>query len=934
MSRLSWNQIRANAARFAEDWKEAHYERGETQSFYNDFFQVFGVRRRKVATFEHPVKNLPEGRRGYLDMFWKGVLLVEQKSAGRKLVPAKTQAFDYFPGLKDAELPRYLLLSDFQTFELYDLELGTEVRFQLSELSANVEHFGFILGIEKRVFRDQDPANIEASELMGHLHDALKASGYLGHDLERLLVRLLFCLFADDTGIFEPRDIFTDLIEQRTSEDGADVGQWLAVLFDVLNQPEEERQTNLDEDLKAFPFINGDLFSERLRVPAFTEVMRRQLGAACRFNWSKISPAIFGALFQSVLDEKERRKQGAHYTTEKNILKVIEPLFLDELRAELSRLKGPGIKNRRAALLTFQNKLAGLKFFDPACGCGNFLIIAYRELRDLELQVLIELTRGADENQMWLVQTNVDQFYGIEIGEFPARIAEVAMWMTDHIANNKISLHFGEVFLRIPLKTSPRINHADALEMDWNEVLPAKECNYVFGNPPFIGAKYQSELQRGQVRRIAGLGKSGGTLDYVTAWFIKAGEYARGGNPRIGFVATNSITQGEQVAQLWPLLFNRCGLEIAYGHRTFAWGSDARGMAHVHVVVLGLSRREDEPKVKRLFTYPDIKGDPVETSHAKLSPYLIDAGNLGDPHIVVREEARPINGMPKLITGTQPIDGGFLIFTPEERQAFVAIEPSSERFFRPYVGAREFIQGTIRFILALQDASPAELRKMPKVLERLEKVKQSRLESIRSQTSAIANSPTQFFITVIPNRPFLAVPEVSSERRDYTPLAYLEPPMIPNNKTRILPDASPWIFALLTSRMHMTWLRTIGGRLESRFQYSLGIVYNTFPLPDITDAQKSQLDILAQKVLDARARFPDSTLADLYDPTAMPPALRKAHQTLDIAVDKLYDPKPFTDDRHRAEHLLGRYEAMLSPLLAGAEPLRKKTFKKQLGGMS
>ncbi len=933
MSRLSWNQIRANASRLAEEWRDAHYERGETQSFYNDFFQVFGVRRRKVATFEHPVKNLSEGRRGYLDMFWKGVLLVEQKSAGRKLVPAKTQAFDYFPGLKDAELPRYLLLSDFQTFELYDLELGTEVRFPLSELSANVEHFGFILGIEKRVFRDQDPANIEASELMGHLHDALKASGYLGHDLERLLVRLLFCLFADDTGIFEPRDIFTDLIEQRTSEDGADVGQWLAMLFDVLNQPEDERQTSLDEDLKAFPFLNGDLFAERLRVPAFTEVMRRQLLLACRFNWSKISPAIFGALFQSVLDEKERRKQGAHYTTEKNILKVIEPLFLDELRAEFGRLKRRGTKNRREALLTFQNKLASLKFFDPACGCGNFLIIAYRELRELELQVLIELTRGTDENQMWLVQTNVDQFYGIEIGEFPARIAEVAMWMTDHIANNKISLHFGEVFLRIPLKTSPRIHHADALEMDWNAVLPADECNYVFGNPPFIGAKYQSELQRGQVRRIADLGKTGGTLDYVTAWFIKAGEFARGGIPRIGFVATNSIIQGEQVAQLWPLMFNRCDLEIAYGHRTFAWGSDARGMAHVHVVVLGLSRREDEPKVKRLFTYPDIKGDPVESTHAKLSPYLIDAGNLNDPHIVVREEARPINELPQLIIGSKPIDGGHLIFSEEERAAFLILEPKAEIYLRPYVGAYELINGSVRYILALQDATPAELRAMPYVMERLKRVREYRSKSRSSPTQAISDSPTRFHVNVLPTASFLAVPKVSSERREYAPIAYLDPPVVPSDLLQVLPNASPWLFALLTSRMHMAWLRTIGGRLKSDYRYTIGIVYNTFPLPDITDAQKLRLDAHAKKVLDARARFPDSTLADLYDLTAMPPVLRKAHQTLDLAVDKLYNPKPFTDDRHRAEHLLGRYEAMLSPLLAGVEPLRKKTSKKMLEGM-
>ncbi len=390
MNRLSFNQIRANAAQFAQEWKDASYERGETQSFYNDFFEVFGVKRRKVASFEEPVKKLG-GKQGFIDLFWKGVLLVEHKSAGRKLAPAKTQALEYFPGLKDSELPRYILLSDFQTFELYDLEEGDSVAFTLAELPKHVEKFGFILGIEKRTFQDQDPVNILASELMGKLHDALLASGYKGQDLERLLVRLLFCLFADDTGIFEPIGIFMDLIAERTSEDGADVGLWLAQLFDVLNEPETERQANLDEDLQAFPYVNGDLFSERLRVPSFTKSMRGLLLDACAFNWDAISPAIFGALFQSVMKSDERRAQGAHYTTERNIMKVIEPLFLDDLYADFERLKERRDTGKRAALEAFQARLAGLRFFDPACGCGNFLVIAYRELRTLELLVLREL---------------------------------------------------------------------------------------------------------------------------------------------------------------------------------------------------------------------------------------------------------------------------------------------------------------------------------------------------------------------------------------------------------------------------------------------------------------------------------------------------------------------------------------------------------------
>jgi hypothetical protein len=431
--RLSWNEIRVRAASFAAEWRTAHYEKGETQSFYNEFFEIFGVRRRRVATFEEPVKLLG-AKRGFIDLFWKDVLLVEQKSSGRSLVPAKAQALDYFPGLKEAELPRYILLSDFQTFELYDLDEGTPpVRFNLSELPQNVEALGFIIGVQKRTFRDQDPVNIEASELMGKLHDALKASGYEGHDLERLLVRLLFCLFADDTGIFEPRDIFETLIRERTSEDGSDTGPWLSNLFDVLNTPEDRRQRALDEDLKQFSYINGDLFAERLPIPAFDAAMRNRLIEACEFSWDAISPAIFGSLFQSVMNRRERRAQGAHYTTEKNILKVIEPLFLDELRAEFERLRVRRDNGRAAALRAFQDTLASLRFFDPACGCGNFLIIAYRELRTLETEVLKELNpRGQRELDVsTLSKLDVSQFYGIEIGEFPARIAEVALWMMD-----------------------------------------------------------------------------------------------------------------------------------------------------------------------------------------------------------------------------------------------------------------------------------------------------------------------------------------------------------------------------------------------------------------------------------------------------------------------------------------------------------------------
>ena len=523
------------------------------------------------------------------------------------------------------------------------------------------------------------------------------------------------------------------------------------------------------------------------------------------------------------MDPGQRRAQGAHYTTEKNILKVIEPLFLDELRAELKRLKRRRDRGRRNALLRFQEKLANLRFLDPACGCGNFLIIAYRELRVLELEVIRALGEIAFSG------IDVDQFYGIEIGEFPVRIAETALWMMDHIMNIRLSLELGEAYVRIPLETSPHILHADALETDWADLLPPEECSFVLGNPPFGGAKFQSGDQRAQVRRIADLGRSGGTLDYVAAWFIKAGEFVQTGQARIGFVSTNSITQGEQVAQLWPVLFDRYGLEIAFAHRTFAWGSDARGMAHVHVVILGLDKTSAVPPAKRLFSYDNVTGDPEESEHGALTAYLFDASGLADPHLTVKEETGPINGMGKLITGTQPLEDGELTFSTEAMENFVAKEPASAPFFRPFPGAREFIRGRNRWILHTADIKPQQLQQLPKVRARLRAVRTFRAKSERSITKRLADYPRAYGVTVVPESPFLIIPQTSSERRDYVPIGWLEPPVIPSEKLRLLPDASLSNFALLTSAMHMTWMRAVTGRLESRYMYSVGVVYNTFP---------------------------------------------------------------------------------------------------------
>ncbi len=924
--RFSWHEIRSRAAAFAREWAGEGYEKGQTQLFYRDFFDVFGVSVRRLAAFEEPVRKLGDWR-GYVDLFWKGVLLVEQKSVGRSLARTKEQALDYFPNLKDWELPRYLLLSDFQSFELHDLEQGTVSAFPLADLPSRTEEFGFLLGIQKRPFQEQDPVNIAASELVGGLFDLLREACRDGEELERFLVRLVFCLFADDTGIFEPRDVFADLVEHRTREDGSDLGRLLAEVFQILNTPHDRRSAALDPDLAGLPYVDGELFEERLLVQSFDARMRRRLLETCAFDWSQISPAVFGSLFQSVMDPQQRRRQGAHYTTERNILKVIEPLLLDVLRAQFARLKARRDSRRRVELAAFQQRLGTIRCFDPACGCGNFLVIAYRELRLLEIEVIRELRNHAAVPGQQVIDApalsliDVDQFYGIELGELPARIAETALWMMDHIMNNRLSLEFGQSYVRIPLRTSSRIVQADALETDWESVLKPERCTCVLGNPPFAGAKLQSERQRAQVRQLAGLGPNGGTLDYVAAWFLKAGEYVRRGAARIGFVATNSLTQGEQVAQLWPALYERFGLEISFAHRTFAWGSDARGMAHVHVVVLGLAKASQVPKVKRLYSYPDIKGEPSESRHRALSPYIFSADGLPDPHAVVRESARQLNGLPQMRNGSQPIDDGNYILTEEQRSALVAEDPRIATFLRPYVGAQEHIRGNRRWILFLRDASPADLRAMPGVVERMRAVRKYRSQSKRKSTLALADLPARYNVEVVPAAPFLVVPRVSSERREYIPLGWEQPPAIPSDAVLIIENASVPVFGLLTSALHMSWLRNIAGRLKSDYRYSIGLVYNTFPTPYEALARLESLEPLAQSVLDARARHADCTLEDLYDPDLMPDNLREAHRDLDRAADKLYRNKQFASDTERFEHLIALYAASASRANAGSDKI-------------
>lgn len=904
---LSYNEIRRRAVEFAHEFRDATRENAETQTFYNAFFNVFGMNRRRVASFEEPVKKLGKDR-GRIDLFWKGTLLAEHKSAGLDLKKAYKQALDYFPGLKDEELPRYILCSDFQTFELYDLEDKRHHAFTLAEFPKNVELFGFIAGYRKREYKDQDPVNIKASELMGEVHDALKAAGYVGTPLELLLVRLLFCLFADDTGIFE-KDQFRFFIEERTSEDGSDLGPKLVHLFQVLNTAKEKRSPKLDEALAAFEYINGDLFKETLTVADFDQEIRAKLLKACLFDWSSISPAVFGSLFQSVMDKDKRRGIGAHYTTEANILKVIRPLFLDDLQAEFER-----IRTNKSRLRQFHEKLGTLRFLDPACGCGNFLIIAYRELRRLETDVL-KAIYGEEDVQLHidigqLSKLDVDKFYGIEIEEFPAKIAETALWLTDHLMNMELSLAFGPYYARIPLRSSPHIHNANALRLDWNAVIPAKQLSYIMGNPPFIGKQHRTDDQQADMELIFKGLTGTGILDYVTAWYLKAARYIQGTAIRCAFVSTNSITQGEQVPALWkPLLALK--IKIHFAHRTFAWGSEARGRAHVHVVIIGFGLATDA--AKRLFDYDDINGDAHETTARNINPYLLDFHDL-----IIEPRSNSISDAPQMSFGNMPNDGGHLLMEDDDKKAFLRAEPKASTYVKALMGSDEFLNGDKRWCLWLKGASPADLRKLPKVLERVNAVKAYRTKSKRAQTKELAKVPSLFGEIRQPTGEYILVPRHSSETRKYVPMGFLPSSVIVHDSCMCIPKGSKTVFGVLSSHMFTTWLRNIGGKIKSDYRISGRLVYNNFPWPnDATDAQKKAIAKAAEAVLSARKKHKESTLSDLYSPTTMPPDLAKAHNALDRAVDRAYRSAAFANERARMEFLLKLHEQQLSPLLGG-----------------
>lgn len=899
---ISLKEIRERSIKFSKEWEGATNEKQQAQSFWIDFFKIFDVSPRSLQ-FEYPIKKI-DGSQGYIDVFWRGQLLIEQKSRGKDLEKAKEQAFEYLPNIKQRDLPKFILVCDFVEFYLHDLDTKQDYRFVISELSKNIELFAFIAGYQKKTYKEEEPTNREAAELMGKLHDKLLENGYSGHQLELFLTRLLFCMFAEDTGIFS-KNSFREFIENQTDESGRDLGSQINYLFELFDTPNEMRQKNLDESFVQFPYINGSIFTEQLKTAHFDRSMREMLLDACAFDWSLISPSIFGSMFQASMDVSKRSELGAHFTSETNILKAIKPLFLDELWAEFEK-----IKNNPKQLQIFHAKISNLKFLDPACGSGNFLIIAYRELKLLEFEVLKAL-------KILTQLVHIDQFYGFEIEELPSRITQTAMLLCDHQMNLLFAQIFGEPHFNIPIKDSANIFNVNALRVDWEEILDGVKIDFIIGNPPFLGSKMQSKEQKEDMEHIFKGVKNGKELDFVTAWYIKSAQYLQGKNTKVALVSTNSITQGEQVSTLWQELFNRYHVKIHFAHKTFKWSNEARKNAAVYCVIVGFASYDI--KEKRLFEYESVKSEPHEIKVKNINPYLVNGGDF----FITSKRSHMQSFIPQIVFGSMPNDGGNMLFTDEEKEEFLKAEPNALKYIKPLISAKEYLNGKTRWCLWLKECPPNELKSMPKVLERVENIRKLRSQSSREATQKLAKFPALFGEDRQPESDYIFIPRVSSENRDYIPMEFFTKDFICGDTGLAVPHATLFHFGVLTSKIHMDWVRYVAGRLKSDYRYSNEIVYNNFPFPqDVNEKQKAQIEQLAQNILDIRAEFAQSSLADLYNPITMPPKLLKAHETLDRAVDKLYTKTLFKTDTERVAHLFELNQKLTS--LVANEPKKSK----------
>jgi hypothetical protein len=919
MRELQWDEYRKNAQLFVLDYLEVKDEKGEAHSFWDRFFEIFGLQRIRFASHEARVKR--EGnKQGYIDLLWSGKLLVEHKSATKDKAAdfedALTQSLGYIDGLKKEDQPQKLILCNFKRFRIYDLnnmDIFDEIR--LEDLPKCLEKFDFFIKFAQISYKEEEDLNIKAVERITNVYRTFKSHKYLGHDLELLLVRTLFCLFAEDTGIFKPKQ-FSKYLENHTMPDGSNIGVALFELFEVLNTPVRLRKNTPNDPLSAFAYVNGGLFAEKIKEPPAIHGIRNAL-IMCgeMFDWSKISPEIFGSLFQASLEDVERKSLGAHFTSETNIKRVLDPLFLSDIRLEFKNAR----KDRKKLEL-FRQRIGKLRFLDPACGCGNFLVVTYRELRMLDLETVLLLQGNQSVLDVSMLENVLlENFHGIEIKPVSALIAQVALWLTKHQCNRKLNAAFSTHIKSIPIDETPKIIVGNALAKDWNTLLPVPDAkmvaqgksndfDFIIGNPPFYGAKVMSEEQRGEIKMLFKNEAGSGTLDYVTGWYMKAAQYLDiSPKTLVAFVSTNSISQGEQVGMLWGTMLEKYGIKIRFAHQTFKWYNDAPGVAAVFCIIVGFGKQK--PTNCQLYEYADIKGEPLETKVKNINPYLVEAGD-----VVIRSRQKPISNVPEIGIGNQPIDGGYYLFTTEEKADFIKKEPFAALYFKRWIGSDEFINGWERWVLWLGETDLETLKKIPLIWKRVELVKIKRLESVRPATKKLAEKPTRFLVENQPKTDYLVIPETSSERRVYIPFGYEKPTTFASNAVKILPNASIFLFGVLISEMHMAWVRYVCGRLKSDYRYSKDIVYNNFPFPtDAPKEAKQAVEKAAQFVLDTRGIYQKKgkNLAFLYDPAKMPDDLLAAHKALDKAVDGSYGLKTiFQSEAKRVAWLFERYEEL------------------------
>ena len=900
-------QQRAAARQFAADWKDRGDEKQDTQAFWLALLQkVFGVDEpEKYISFERRVE-VDDPRTGkrttkFIDGYIPQTrVLVEQKgkdivltrgykqSDGSLLSPYQ-QARRYGAYLPQSEQPRWIVVCNFQTFEVHDMNFpnGEPEVLTLADLAADCSKLNFLVNTGSDAIKHEEKVSLQAGELVGVLYDALLQQYKDPTDpktlksLNALCVRLVFCLYAEDAGIFNHRrDMFHDYLRDIPAHG---IRKALVELFRTLDQKPQDRDKYLFDDnptLAAFPYVNGGLFAdEDIEIPPFTEELKSLLlsKASQDFDWSAISPTIFGAVFESTLNPDTRRSGGMHYTSIENIHKVIDPLFLNGLKAELEEIKRiPVERTRETRLAAYQDKLASLTFLDPACGSGNFLTESYISLRRLENDALRcqtdQITMGDYANP---IQVSIHQFYGIEINDFAATVAKTALWIAESQMLKETEDIVAHQIDFLPLKSYANITEGNALRLDWQTVIPKGKLNYIMGNPPFVGARLMNADQKADVNLIFDGWKNAGNLDYVCCWYKKTADLMQGTAIRSALVSTNSVSQGESVANLWKPLFES-GVHIDFAHRTFRWDSEAKIKAHVHCVIIGFSTAPNSAE-KVLYS-----GDRIQIVK-NINGYLLDADN-----VFVESRNKPLCDVPKIGIGNMPLDGGNYLFTVEEKDEFVKKEPLSQKWFRPWIGSHEFINRYFRYCLYLKECPPNELRHMPQCMERVNAVRDFRSSSQRASTKKLADFPLSFATSNIPDANYIVIPKVSSERRRYVPMGLLSPDILSSDLVFIIPDATLYHLGVLTSNVHMAWMRAVCGRLKSDYRYSKDVVYNNFPWPTPTDEQRARIEQTAQAILDARDLYPECSLADLYDEATMPPELRKAHQQNDKAVMQAY----------------------------------------------